>query len=178
MSFVCKPRSRAFIGVGSNQGDRLTKIAEAAQRLSETPGVGELICSPIYETQPLGPAGPATFLNAVFQLLVSSSPMQLLKDMQQIEIALGRRSPRAGPRPIDLDLLIYDDLVFQNDVLIIPHPRMSRRAFVLKPLADLAPETCHPESGLSVGELLALLPEPNEIIGRFADPIVYAYAGR
>jgi len=171
--------SRAFVGVGSNQGDRLMMITEAANRLTETPGIAELACSPIYETQPIGPAGPGAFLNAVFQLSLRVSPMQLLRRLQEIETALGRRPPHNGPRPIDLDLLLYDDLVFQNDVLIIPHPRLSKRAFVLQPLADLAPDICHPESGCSVGELLALLPKPNEIIGRFADPIVitHAYAG-
>jgi 2-amino-4-hydroxy-6-hydroxymethyldihydropteridine diphosphokinase len=168
--------NHAFVGVGSNLGDRLTMITEAAHHLSETPGIAALVCSPIYETQPVGPAGPGNFLNAVFQLSLRVSPMQLLRDLQEIEIALGRCPPHGGPRPIDLDLLIYDDLVLQNDVLTIPHPRLSKRAFVLKPLADLAPDTCHPESGLSVAELLALLPKTNEIIGRFADPIVIAHA--
>ena len=171
--------SRAFVGVGSNQGDRLSMISEAAHGLTETPGIVELICSPIYETRPVGPAGPDTFLNAVFELSLRLSPMQLLRRMQEIETTLGRPSPRSGPRPIDLDLLFYDDLILQNEVLIVPHPRLSKRAFVLQPLTDLAPGTCHPESGLSVGELLALLPQPNEIIGRFADPIAiaHAYAG-
>ncbi|MBI5867898.1 MAG: 2-amino-4-hydroxy-6-hydroxymethyldihydropteridine diphosphokinase [candidate division Zixibacteria bacterium] len=168
--------SRAYIGVGSNQGDRLSSIATAAQMLAETPGVCELTCSPIYETQPMGPVGPETFLNAVFELSLRLSPMQLLSRLQEIETELGRRPPRSGARPIDLDLLIYDDLVFQNDVLTIPHPRLTKRAFVLQPLADLAPDICHPESGFCVCELLALLPKPNEIIGRFADPVVIALA--
>jgi len=168
--------SRAFVGAGSNQGDRMTMIVEAAHLLAETSGVVDLVCSPIYETQPVGPVGPEKFLNAAFQLSLRISPMQLLTRMQEIELSLGRRPPRCGPRPIDLDLLIYDDLVFQNDVLTVPHPRLIKRAFVLQPLADLAPETCHPESGLSVGELLAFLPQPNEIIRRFADPIVIAHA--
>lgn len=171
--------SCAFIGVGSNQGDRLAQIAAAAQMLGESPGICEFVCSPIYETQPIGPVGPETFLNAVFQMFLRISPMQLFSRLQQIEAELGRRPPRAAARPIDLDLLIYDDLVFQNEVLTIPHPRLTQRAFVLRPLADLAPDSCHPESGFSVSELLAFLPEPNEIIGRFADPIliVHAHAG-
>ena len=168
--------SLAFVGAGSNQGDRMTMIADAAHRLAETSGIVDLVCSPIYETQPVGPVGPGTFLNAAFQLSLRISPMQLLTRMQQIELALGRRRPHCGPRPIDLDLLIYDDLVFQNDVLTVPHPRLIKRAFVLQPLADLAPEICHPESGLSVGELLAFLPQPTEIIRRFADPIMIACA--
>jgi 2-amino-4-hydroxy-6-hydroxymethyldihydropteridine diphosphokinase len=170
------PTSLAFIGVGSNQGDRLTLIADAAELLAQSPGIDDLVCSPIYETRPIGPAGPGTFLNAAFGLSLRVSPIQLLTRMQEIEAALGRRPPRGGPRPIDLDLLLYDDLVIESELLTIPHPRLCVRAFVLQPLSDLAPDVCHPESGFSISELLALLPAPNEIIGRFADAIEIAPA--
>jgi 7,8-dihydro-6-hydroxymethylpterin-pyrophosphokinase len=105
-------------------------------------------------------------------LTVRLTPMRLFRALQQIESDLGRRPPRAGPRPIDLDLLFYDDLVFQNDVLTIPHPRAHRRAFVLCPLADLAPEFCHPEIGFSAEELLRGLPKENEVVGRVSELVL------
>jgi 2-amino-4-hydroxy-6-hydroxymethyldihydropteridine diphosphokinase len=157
--------SIAFVGVGSNTGDRLTMLRDAAERLAATHGVIALDSSPVYETLPVGPAGPGHFLNAVFLLTVRLTPMRLFRTLQQIESDMGRRPPRAGPRPIDLDLLFYDDLVFQNDVLTVPHPRVHCRAFVLRPLADLAPEFCHPESGYSVEELLRGLPSQAEVVG-------------
>jgi 7,8-dihydro-6-hydroxymethylpterin-pyrophosphokinase len=92
--------------------------------------------------------------------------MALLEQLQVIEAELGRRPPRSGPRPIDLDLLFYDDLVLRTESLIIPHPRAHLRSFVLKPLADLAPCFCHPELGLPVRDLLEGLSEPSEILGR------------
>lgn len=163
-----------YIGAGSNQGGRLAMLAGAARHLCESAGVNDIISSPVYETRAVGNAGPAHFLNAVFQLTVSLPPMQLFLRLQEIELTMGRCPPRDGPRPIDLDLLLYDDLVLENELLVIPHPRLARRAFVLRPLADLAPCVCHPELGLSIGELLAALPVPNEIIKRYADATAIA----
>jgi 2-amino-4-hydroxy-6-hydroxymethyldihydropteridine diphosphokinase len=128
--------------------------------------------SPVYETLPVGPTGPGHFLNAVFMLTVRLSPMRLFRRLEQIESDLGRRPPRAGPRPIDLDLLFYDDLVFQNEVLTVPHPRVHCRAFVLRPLADLAPGLCHPETGFSVQELLNGLPSQSEVVGRVSELVL------
>jgi len=162
----------AFIGVGSNVGDREDALRAAAQRIAATPGVLTLISSPVYETLPVGPAGPGRFLNAVFRVIVRLSPMALFGRLQEIEAELGRRPPRTGPRPIDLDLLFYDDLVLQNETLTVPHPRAHLRSFVLKPLADLAPDFCHPELGLSVRELLSALSHPNEIVGCVSEDIL------
>lgn len=156
--------SRAFIGVGSNQGDRMESIRRAAVALAESDGIELVATSPVYETKPVGPVGPALFLNCVLELDVHLSPRQLLHQMQEIEEQLGRRPPRNGPRPIDLDLLFYDDLVFSSGDLIVPHPRMTQREFVLRPLADLVPEMCHPECGKSVSELLELSAGHGEVI--------------
>ncbi|MEW5875621.1 MAG: 2-amino-4-hydroxy-6-hydroxymethyldihydropteridine diphosphokinase [Candidatus Zixiibacteriota bacterium] len=156
--------SRAFIGVGSNLGDRLENLRRAAAALLESAGVDSLVCSPIYETCPVGPVGPSNFLNAVFELRVHLSPRQLLRRLLEVEDALGRRSPRSGPRTIDLDLLFYDDLAFQSGDLVVPHPRLIHREFVLRPLVDLAPDLCHPECGSSAAELLDALVTRGEII--------------
>lgn len=169
----CRP-SRAFVGVGSNVGDRLATIRHAVTSLTESQGVDSLICSPLYETRPVGPVGPSLFLNAVIELQVHLSPRQLLRRLQEIEAALGRRPPRSGPRPIDLDLLFFDDLVFQNGDLIVPHPRLTQREFVLRPLRDLAPEFCHPECGTSVSELLEALGSRNEIIQTWPESLTLA----
>jgi len=163
--------SRAFIGVGSNLGDRLENLRLAAIALLESAGVDSLVCSPIYETRPVGPVGPSNFLNAVFELRVHLSPRQLLRRLLEVEDALGRCSPRSGPRTIDLDLLFYDDLAFQSGDLVVPHPRLTNREFVLRPLADIAPDLCHPECGASVAELLDALVPRGEIIQPWPEPL-------
>lgn len=161
--------SIAYIGVGSNVGDRLEMLRVAARRIERLPGVLTLESSPVYETLPVGPVGPGNFFNAVFRLRVRTPPMRLFRRLQEIEAEMGRRPPRTGPRPIDLDLLFYDDLTVASELVTIPHPRAHLRAFVLMPLADLAPDLCHPEIGYSIAELRAGLPEPNEVIGRVSE---------
>jgi 2-amino-4-hydroxy-6-hydroxymethyldihydropteridine diphosphokinase len=167
----------AYIGAGSNVGDRAELLRIAARRIAAIDGVLSLMCSPVYETVPVGPAGPDPFLNAVFLTNTRLSPMALFEQLRQIENDLGRRPPRSGPRPIDLDLLFYDDLVMRTESLIIPHPRAHLRAFVLKPLADLVPGYCHPELGSSIRDLLARLSEPSEILGRVSDEYTLKHAG-
>lgn len=182
----CFRPSRVFVGAGSNLGDRMGNIAEAAHRLQEATGICALRCAPIYETRPVGPAGPDNFFNTVFVLEVCLSPVQLLAVLQEIEIALGR-SPapagaragaRTGSRTIDLDILLYDDLVFQNDALVVPHPFMHQREFVLRPLCNLDAEQTHPELGQSMRELLAALPPSDQILGVVADTLPTTYAPR
>jgi 2-amino-4-hydroxy-6-hydroxymethyldihydropteridine diphosphokinase len=172
-----------YIGVGSNLGDRIYFLTEAGRCLLDSPGVKGLQSAPVYETSPVGPSGPGNFLNTVFQLDVCLSPQQLLRIVQHIEVLLGR--PRAtqaggvgariGARTIDLDILLFDDLVFQNDELVVPHPHLHQREFVLRPLADLAPDYMHPELDLSVRELLAALPASEQILGVFADSLSLAH---
>ena len=163
----------AFVGAGSNIGDRLDFLAQAADLLRRTDGIHQLTVGGVYKTRPVGPAGPGDFYNTVFRLSLHLSPLQLWRRLEAIEIALGRppvRTPgRLGARTIDLDILLYDDLTLQHEHLTVPHPRLTQRAFVLRPLCDLAPDWCHPESGLTMRELLAALPTPNEVIGLVVD---------
>jgi 2-amino-4-hydroxy-6-hydroxymethyldihydropteridine diphosphokinase len=166
----------AFVGAGSNVGDREELLKSAVRRITEIPGVLTLLSSPVYETLPVGTAGPNNFLNAVFQLTVRLSPLTLFEHLQRIETELGRRPPRSGPRPIDLDLLFFDDLVLGTEALTVPHPRVHLRAFVLKPLADLAPSFCHPELGASISDLLTALSEPSEILGQVSEELIIEHS--
>ncbi len=169
----CFRPSRAYIGVGSNLGDRLSMISEAAQRLANHKCVVEIASAPVYETVPVGDAGAEHFYNTVFAIDVCLTPMGLLQALQEIEAELGRPvaprgssiGTRLGPRTIDLDLLFFEDLVFQNDELTIPHPFLQQREFVLRPLCDLAPALCHPELGLSMLDLLNALPPSSTVLG-------------
>lgn len=163
--------SRVLIGVGSNQGDRIDNLREAALLLAGTEGVESLLASPVYETRPLGPVGPDMFLNAVFDVQTHLSPRRILRRLMDIESQLGRRTPRSGPRTIDLDILFYDDLVFESGDLIIPHPRLVTREFVLRPLSDIAPAFCHPEHDRSVAELLEALGPRDEVVRRWPESL-------
>jgi len=145
---------RVFIGLGSNQGDRLTAISGAVRALSTLEGVRVVQMAMIVETEPVGPPqGP--YLNTVVELDTARAPEELLRALQDIERQLGRvPSPqRWGPRVIDLDLLLYDDQVIQRPGLSVPHPRMHERGFVLEPLAQLAPDAVHPILQQSVAAL-------------------------
>jgi 2-amino-4-hydroxy-6-hydroxymethyldihydropteridine diphosphokinase len=149
--------SRVFIGLGSNEGNRLEHLSKAVKALGVLEGVRVVQMAPIIETEPMGgpPQGP--YLNTVVELETSVEPIELLHALQSIERHVGRvPSPqRWAPRPIDLDLLFYDDRVIQEPALTIPHPRLHERRFVLEPLAQLAPALVHPVLKQAVTELLA-----------------------
>jgi len=151
--------SRAFIGVGSNEGERLERISSAIRALAATPQVRVVQMAMIIETEPVGGPPQPAYLNTVLELDTSLEPMELLRTLQRIEQRLGRQpsAQRWGPRPIDLDLLLYDDRVVQQPTLCIPHPRMHERRFVLEPLAQLAPDVLHPVLRRPIKELLAEL---------------------
>lgn len=134
---------RAFIGLGSNQGDSHRLLDRALAELAQLPRSVLVRCSPRYWTTPVGDADQPEFLNAVVELDTALEPLDLLARMQRIENDLGRaRDPdrRWGPRTIDLDLLLFGHAVIRHADLVVPHPRLARRAFVLKPLADLVPK--------------------------------------
>src|SRR5690606_14304884 len=120
------------------------------------PDVRLMDCSPIYETPPWGYLDQPAFLNQVVRAETDLAPEALLARLKGVEAKMGRQKmvPN-GPRIIDLDILFYDDLVFNSGDLSIPHPRMAGRAFVLTPLADLAPDLRHPASGQRIDEMLA-----------------------
>ena len=152
-------RNRVFIGVGSNEGDRLAHIASAIKALGAVDGVHVLQTATIIETEAVGgpPQGP--YLNTVVEIDAALAPRELLSALKAIEQQLGRKpeSERWGPRPIDLDLLLYSDWVIHTMELVVPHPRLHERMFVLEPLAQLAPDTVHPLLRQSVAALRARL---------------------
>ncbi len=130
-----------YIGVGSNLGDRQGYIDEAASMLKRLKNVRFVRSSPVYETDPVSKIPQAKFLNCVFELETGLSARGLLHRLKAIEDALGRvRGVKDSPRTIDLDILIYGDAIINDSDLVVPHPRMHEREFVLRPLSDLAPE--------------------------------------
>jgi 2-amino-4-hydroxy-6-hydroxymethyldihydropteridine diphosphokinase len=149
----------ALIGLGSNLGDRKALLDSAVAALADTPGITPRGVSSYRETPPVGgPSGQGAFLNAAAALETSLGPEELLEVLHTIEASAGRaRVVRWGERTLDLDLLLYGDLVVETPRLRVPHPRMALRRFVLAPLADVAPDAIDPVTGRTVRELLANL---------------------
>jgi 2-amino-4-hydroxy-6-hydroxymethyldihydropteridine diphosphokinase len=152
----------AYIGLGANLGDRAATLREAARRLGELGTITAV--SSFYETEPVGYREQPSFLNAVIALETDLPPAALFDALLAIERDLGRvRSFRNAPRTLDLDILLQDDLVMDTPELTLPHPRMHERAFVLAPLAEIAPDVRHPVFGSSAAELLAALPDQSGV---------------
>jgi len=159
--------SRAYLGLGSNLGDRLTMLREAETRLAAVPGVRILARSSIYETEPVGLVSQPWFFNRVLLIETTLDPHALLDVLQRVEDGLGRtRTVRWGPRMIDLDLLLYDQRIVDSDRLRIPHPELPHRRFVLLPLAELDPDACLPDGRL-VRDLLAVVGD-DQIVRKIA----------
>jgi len=145
---------QVWLGLGANLGDRARNLSEALNELGQQVTVERV--SPCYETEPWGITDQPRFLNLVCSGWTDLDPRELLAFLKEIERHMGRSTTvRYGPRPIDIDILFYDDLVLAEEGLTIPHPRLHERAFVLAPLADLAPELVHPGRGMTVAAMLA-----------------------
>lgn len=144
---------RVFLGVGTNLGDRRANLAAARKAVAEFVHIQK--SSRIYETTPWGVLDQPDFLNQVWEATTFLTPPDLLHRLKKVEVELGREpSARYGPRLIDIDILLYSNLMFKSTELVIPHPRISERAFVLAPLAELEPDLIIPGMEYTVSELL------------------------
>jgi 2-amino-4-hydroxy-6-hydroxymethyldihydropteridine diphosphokinase len=157
----------AYLGLGSNEGDRAETIQAAVAKLNGTAGVTVTAISSLYETEPLEYPDQGWFLNAVAAVETDLSPADLLAVLLDIEASLHReRTIRFGPRTIDLDLILYGDEVITTGNLQVPHIRCHARAFVLIPLGEIAPDVRHPVFDKTAAELYDLLDRPT-IVRRF-----------
>jgi 2-amino-4-hydroxy-6-hydroxymethyldihydropteridine diphosphokinase len=145
-----------YISIGSNIGDLLGNCCRAIEALQSEPDIRVVAHSPFYRSAPVDFLEQDWFLNAAVKIQTTAQPLQLLKRMQAVQRRLGRKAGtvRFGPRIIDLDIIFYGDLVFETTELILPHPRMHKRRFVLQPIYDIDPTIVHPLLGVSVQELL------------------------
>ncbi len=158
---------RAGLALGSNLGDRLAHLRLARERVLALPGVSApALGSRVYETEPVG-SGPeaGAYLNAALEVEYDGQPITLLDALQRIEAGFGRPSkrPRNAPRTLDLDILYAGNLVLSNDEVVIPHPRLHLRRFVLTPLADIRPDLLLPGQHHTIAELLAGLRDPARV---------------
>ncbi len=149
----------AYIGIGSNLGDKISNCRCAIEEMSQLPGCQVAACSSLFKTEPEGVTEQGWYINCVSQLTTSLNPFQLIKALLSIEHAMGRRRKRRWEaRIIDLDILLFGQEVIRSRDLVIPHPLLHRRRFVLEPLAQLAPDLIHPALKVSIRHLLNGLP--------------------
>lgn len=147
----------AYIGLGSNLGDRKGNVEQAVQKIGDLADTRVVKHSSLYESEPHGDVGD-WFVNSVIEIETELLPDKLLKKLREIERSLGRKRGRAKkpqPRTIDLDILFYENQIIDESTLAIPHPEVPNRKFVLAPLSELAPQLTHPALGVTVSQLLA-----------------------
>jgi 2-amino-4-hydroxy-6-hydroxymethyldihydropteridine diphosphokinase len=145
-----------YLGLGSNLGDREKNIEEALRRLKAEGAATILAVSSFYETEPVGGPKQGKYINGAAKAVTRLDPKELLNALKKIEEAIGRKSaPKDHAREIDLDILLYDDLVLKADGIEIPHPRMHERAFVLKGMSEIAQDVVHPILRKTMRELYA-----------------------
>lgn len=148
-----------YLGIGSNVGDREANVQKALGLLKEHEDIQVLSVSSLFETEPQGGPSQGKFLNGTIQIKTDLMPLELLSQLKMIERRLGRiKSEPNSPRPMDLDILFYDDVVIREGKnLKIPHPRLAERRFVLEPLAQIAPDFVHPRLKKTIRELFHAL---------------------
>jgi 2-amino-4-hydroxy-6-hydroxymethyldihydropteridine diphosphokinase len=159
----------AFISIGSNMGNKLANCRNAVDTIQRT-GVGRVVAqSKFYHTEPVDFIDQEWFLNAAIKIETPLEPLGLLNALQQIQKAAGRKKGgiRFGPRVIDLDIIFYDDLTFEDERLMIPHPRMHKRRFVLQPICDIDPQIVHPVLEQTVGRLLLQMKDNDQRIRHY-----------
>ncbi|GGI43274.1 2-amino-4-hydroxy-6-hydroxymethyldihydropteridine diphosphokinase [Mammaliicoccus stepanovicii] len=145
----------AYLGLGSNIGDRELQLEQAIKSLNEVEGINVTKRSPIYETKPVGYTDQPDFLNMCIEISTKLESLELLNACMMVERELHRvRETRWGPRTIDIDILLYDQSVIQSPDLEIPHPRMTERAFVMIPLNDIASSVIEPITKKYIWELM------------------------
>lgn len=145
----------AYLGLGSNVGERLEQLESAIKILDNVEGVQVSQISSVYETEPVGYVDQTNFLNLCVEVKTELTPQQLLQQCFYTEQQLHRvRDIRWGPRTLDVDILLYEDEIIEEENLIVPHPRMRERAFVLTPLSDIAADVVEPRTQLSISELV------------------------
>ncbi len=156
--------TEAYLGLGSNLGDRVANLQRGVELLAER--LGELEVSSVYLTMPVGFSSQPGYLNAACRVRTRFSPFELMHAIRGIEADLGRvRTVVNGPRTLDVDILLFGSVELRSPPVTVPHPRLGERAFALGPLAELAPLLRHPTLGLTISELLkGLRPEPRRIV--------------
>jgi len=154
----------AYVGIGSNLGDKIEQCRKAISEILAIHGHRLLAQSSFYKTQPMGYPDQDWFINGVIQIETDLGPLELLRKLKEIESKMGRKETfRWGPRVIDLDLLLYDDLEMKTDELEIPHPQLTRRQFVLIPLVEINPDLIHPAFKKTMRELLLEIKEDQRV---------------
>jgi 2-amino-4-hydroxy-6-hydroxymethyldihydropteridine diphosphokinase len=160
-----------YLSLGSNRGDRAAHLRHALEELARQ-GVTIHRVSTLYKTEPMDFTPQAWFLNCAVEASTTLMPLQLLKAVKSVERSLGRRpGVSKGPRAIDIDILLYENVVVRTAALTIPHERMTERRFVLVPLRELAPAARHPVNGKTVAEMLHDAPTGGQAIRYKLDPL-------
>ena len=155
--------ARVFLGLGSDMGDRLEFLSRAVAAIRERAELAAL--SSVYETEPVGMTDPGLFYNLALEVRTALAPRELLLELKAIERELGRKDHADRmPRQIDIDILLYEALVYRDPVLSVPHPEMEGRRFVLEPLCEIAPDVIHPVSGLTVCRLLERCQDHSNVV--------------
>ena len=156
----------AYIALGSNLGDRELNLLRGVAEIGRLPDSRVTALSSFYETSPVGAVKQDAFYNAVLRLSTGLAPRSLLNHLLRIEDETFKRvrTIHQGPRRMDLDLLLYGDRTINEEDLVVPHPRMAERRFVLQPLCEIAPDLLHPLTGKSIRELLATLESDETVV--------------